>query len=383
MTGKSPETPRPRPLSVLRAHVDAIDHELLHGLARRNALVAEIAQFKRAHGVPIRDFEREREILDDRRQRAVPLGLSPEIIESMFRLVLRGSRDHQAALRAELPQDVEPRSIAIIGGRGAMGRCLAGLFGDLGHAVIIADVGTALSPEDAAAMADVVVVSVPIDVTAEVIRRVGPRVRPDGLLMDVTSVKQAPLEAMLEATEASVVGTHPLFGPSVHSLQGQRIVLCRGRGAAWYGWLCQMLKARGLAITEATPDAHDRAMAIVQVLVHFSTEVMGRTLADLGVSLEETLAYTSPVYLMELIMTARHFAQSPQLYASIQMSNPQTPQVTEAFLTAAGRLREVITAGDAETFAALYSEVADYLGPFRTQALEQSSYLIDRLVERT
>ncbi len=372
-----------RPLPVLRALIDALDHDLLRLLAQRNALVAQIAQFKREHQVPIRDYQRERDILDDRCTRATPLGLSPELIESMFRLILWGSRDRQAALKAELPLDMKPTSVAVIGGRGAMGRCMARLFGDLGHAVMVADLDTQLKPEEAAAVADVVIVSVPIDRTVEVIRRLGPLVRKDALLLDVTSIKQAPVEAMLEASGSSVVGTHPLFGPCVHSLQGQRVVLCRGRGDEWFQWLTRMLRARGLVMKEAMPEEHDRMMAIVQVLVHFSTEVMGSALARLGVGIEQTLEFTSPIYLMELLMTARHFAQSPDLYASIHMSNPQTQEVTEAFVNAAQQLQQNLADRDQKAFATLYDEVRAFFGSFTDRALAQSSFLIDRVVERT
>ncbi len=231
-------------------------------------------------------------------------------------------------------------------------------------------------------MADVVVISVPIDVTSSVIRELGPVVRDDALLMDVTSIKAAPVEAMLRATTASVVGTHPLFGPSVHSLQGQRIVITPGRGDEWQAWLEQMLRARGLTIKHATPPEHDRAMAVVQVLTHFSTEVLGKALAALGVPLEETLDYTSPVYLMELLMTARHFAQSPDLYASIQMSNPQLDDVASAFIRAAEEHKKAMIGGDHAAVTAVFDEVRTFFGPFTDQALEQSSFMIDRLVER-
>jgi chorismate mutase/prephenate dehydrogenase len=363
--------------------IDAIDREILQSLSRRYALVGEIARYKREHRLAIRDFAREAEILGDRCRRAGQLGLSPELIESLFRLVLWGSRDRQAALKAEVPLDIEPKSVAIIGGRGAMGRCLADLFGDLGHAVMVADLSTPLSSEDAAAVADVVVISVPIDATVDVVRRLGPLLRADALLADVTSVKVGPMTAMLESFAGSVVGTHPLFAPSVHSLQGQRVVLCRGRGDEWFRWLETMLHARGLVLMEATPAAHDQAMAIVQVLVHFATEVMGQTLARLKTDLGETLRFTSPVYLMELIMTARHFAQSPDLYASIQMSNPGTHEVTEAFARAAEELQRVVAEKDHDEFQRQFNEVREFFGSFTTQALEQSSYLIDRLVERT
>ena len=206
--------------------------------------------------------------------------------------------------------------------------------------------------------------------------------------MDVTSIKTAPMQAMLEYTRASVIGTHPLFGPSVHTVQGQRIVLTPAQGETkhrserWLPWLHMMLHARGLNVLETTPEAHDQAMAIVQVLTHFSTEVMGQTLANLEASVQETLAFTSPVYLMELLMTARHFAQSPELYASIQMSNSETPRVTQAFVDAAQRWRNIVVQKNRHEFCDSFAHVREHFGDFTAQALEQSSYLIDRLVER-
>jgi chorismate mutase/prephenate dehydrogenase len=374
--------PTPRPLAVLRATIDALDRDLLQIAARRMALVAEVAAVKREQGLRVRDPERERELLEDRARLADELGLPRDEIESIFRLLLRASRDHQAALRTEVPPDTEARTIAVVGGRGRIGRVLAALFGDLGHRVLVADVDTQLTPVAAAAIADVTVVSVPIEATEEVIRLVGPHVRDDALLMDVTSVKEAPVAAMLAATRASVVGTHPMFGPSVHTLQGQRVVLCRARGDAWADWVAQTFAARGLVITETSPAQHDRAMSVVQVLTHFQTQVLGLTLARLGMPLDETLRFTSPAYLLELYVAARHFAQSPELYGPIEMRNPRSGEVTTAFTAAAAELGEILAHGDQERFRAMFAEVAQFFGPFTSEALEQSSFLIDRIVER-
>ncbi|HHH31132.1 MAG TPA: bifunctional chorismate mutase/prephenate dehydrogenase [Polyangiaceae bacterium] len=373
-----------RPLAVLRALIDAVDRDMLQLLGRRMALVAEVAQSKRSTGKRIRDFEREREVLDDRRQRASQLGLSAGVIESMWRLVLWASRDKQASLRAEVPLDVEPVTVAVIGGHGGMGRLFARTFSDLGHAVMVVDLDTELTAVEAARHADVVVISVPIEVTEEVIREVGPHLRPSALLMDLTSVKAAPLQAMLESTEASVVGTHPMFGPNVHSLQGQRIVICSGRGEPWEAWLREMLRARGVEVTDAEADQHDRAMAVVQVLNHFQTQVMGLTLARLGVPVQESLRFASPAYLMELYVAGRHFVQSPALYGPIEMRNPRTADVTAAFRASAQELAQILEAKDQSAFEGIFDEVRRYYGEeFEREAAEQSSFLIDRLVERS
>ena len=362
--------------------IDALDRDLLQIMARRMALVAEVAAYKRAHGIRIRDADRERLLLEDRRTRAGSLGLPAGEIESIFRVLMRSSRDHQATLRAEIPPDEQTRTVAVIGGEGKIGALFARLFADLGHTVLVADVRTTLRPPDAAAAADVVVISVPIEDTDDVIRAVGPHVREDALLMDVTSIKEAPVAAMLEASRGSVVGTHPMFGPGVHTVQGQRVVLCRARGDEWADWVRRTLEARGLTITEATPAQHDRAMSIVQVLTHFQTQTLGLTLARLGIPLEETLVFTSPAYLLELFVTARHFAQDPGLYGSIEMRNPGTANVTTAFGNAAREIGETLANGDQAAFERMFDEVRTFFGAFTAEAVEQSSFLIDRIVER-
>ena len=375
------ENPDKGPLLELRAALDALDHELLDLLVRRMDIVAEVAARKRSHRVRIRDLARERRILEDRCARAEELGLSPDSIESVFRQLMLMSRERQAALRAEVPPDVEPKTIAIIGGEGGMGRSLNTLFSDLGHEVLSADLDTELRPEDAVATADVVIISVPIRETRDVIEQLGPRVRKDALLMDVTSIKTDPMEAMLASTEASVLGTHPMFGPGVNTYQGQRVVLCPGRGDEWLDWARQMFTARGLVITETTPAEHDSMMAIVQVLHHFKTQALGLALSRAGAPLEESLRFTSPAYLLETYVTGRHFAQAPELYGPIEMLNPDSERVITIFQQAAAELAETLADQDQAAFDRVFADVRAFFGDFTEEALEQSGFLIDRLVE--
>ncbi len=372
-----------RPIVELRGQIDALDHEILQLLAKRMHVVEELAAHKREHALRVRDVARERVLIEDRRRYAEQLGLSAEIVESLFRLIMWASRDLQASLRAEVPFDVAPKVVAVIGGHGGIGRRMAQLFTDLGHTVLVSDLDTQLSAEEAAAQAEVSLICVPIAVTEEVIRKVGPHVPEHGLLMDVTSIKQAPLEAMLAATKASVLGTHPMFGPAVHSLQGQRIVLCPGRGAEWAQWARDVFRARGLVITDAAAEEHDRAMALVQVLTHFQTQVLGLTLARLGPPLGESLKFTSPAYLMELYVAARHFGQDPALYGPIEMMNPLTQRVTETFRDAAESLGRILTQQDQAAFTEVFEEVRAFFGEFEREATEQSKFMIDRLVERS
>jgi chorismate mutase/prephenate dehydrogenase len=85
---------------------------------------------------------------------------------------------------------------------------------------------------------------------------------------------------------------------------------------------------------------------------------------------------------MELLMAARHFAQSADLYASIQMNNPETGHILDVLNQTGNELRRMVIQKDREGFRKMFSEVHDHFGDFSEQALEQSSFLIDRLVER-
>jgi chorismate mutase/prephenate dehydrogenase len=86
---------------------------------------------------------------------------------------------------------------------------------------------------------------------------------------------------------------------------------------------------------------------------------------------------------MELMLAARHFAQSADLYAGISMSNRRSEPVLAAFQQACDEVAGYVRAGDLAAFRDFFSEVSDFFGPFRDKALSESSYLIDRVVERS
>ena len=381
----SEERELPEELLDLRNQIDAIDHRMLDLLGQRKEVVAQVADVKRKNIIAIRDRKREAEILADRRELCLRLGLSNEVIESLYRVILTASRDHQAALGAEIPNDLREHTVAIIGGRGGMGSLFAKIFQDLGQDVLIADLDTKLTPQEAVRKADAVLISVPILNTIEVIKELGPHCREDGLLFDVTSTKVEPIQAMCTHSKCDVIGTHPIFGPNINTLQEQRIVLVPARlreGSEWSSWLHSCLHARGLSVLETTAEEHDRSMSIVQVLTHLSTEVLGLAMARLGVPVAETLRFASPVYLIELLMTARHFCQSADLYGAIHMANPNRSEIADTLQESLTAWRAAVDANSQDAFDALFDESHAYFGDFSERALEQSAYLIDRLVER-
>jgi chorismate mutase/prephenate dehydrogenase len=64
------------------------------------------------------------------------------------------------------------------------------------------------------------------------------------------------------------------------------------------------------------------------------------------------------------------------------MNNPETINILGALQRAGDELRDIVLSQDSEQFRKLFAEVHEHFGDFSEQALEQSSFLIDRLVER-
>jgi len=308
-------------------------------------------------------------------------GIDPELCEDVFRRLILESHKWQSAIIRE-SRGVERKKIAVVGGAGAMGSFLARFLGEQGHDVVVADVDTDVTPERAAGEADVVIVSVPIRVTEEVIRRVGPLVREDGLLMDVTSLKEAPVRTMLEASRCEVIGAHPMFAPSVGSVHRQVVALCPARGDRWPGWVRGVLLGQGGEVIECTPEEHDRAMSVIQVLRHAATIAFGRALRDLGVDIDESLRYSSPIYRLELIMTGRLFGQDPELYADLGLGNAHRREAVDALEAAVEGIAEIVRTGDRAGFVAEFEKVASYFDGFSARAMTESGALIQKLVER-
>jgi prephenate dehydrogenase len=212
--------------------------------------------------------------------------------------------------------------IALIGGRGQMGRWFQRFFTTQGLEVLVADVDTRQTPQEVARLADVVVISVPIPKVNEIVRTVAPHLRSDAALMDLTSVKQGPMTTMLANFPGEVVGTHPLFGPGAKNLVGQTVVLCPGRGERWFNWLKELLENAGARVKVTTAKEHDRLMSVVQGLAHFSLIALEMAIRELGVAPQDLEDFATPTFSTLHNLARRLFSQDAKLYACIQLQNP-------------------------------------------------------------
>jgi len=366
-------------LSSLRTKLNEVDATLLQAVAERMKLITSVATYKTERGLPTFDREREGAHLDALVDQGEKLGLDAELTRDMFAVLFGASRLAQRRAQRAV---IDPFSVGIVGGTAGMGAFMNRVFSAAGYAVEIMGAEVGPPAEEVASRNDLVIVAVPIAVTVDVIRKVAPCVRADACILDVTSIKRGPMEAMLAfaPTSVDVVGSHPMFGPSGSDFDRQKVVLCRGRGETWFPRVKRLYELFGAECIEATAEEHDRQMALIQVLVHEKTMVLGSALERLKADLARSLQFASPIYRTELSMVGRMFSQHADLYADILTQNPDSAACSHIFEQEAAFFARALAMGDRDAVTKRFREVAVFMKEFAQWAKRQSDTILRDLV---
>ena len=370
-----------RKILPLRTQIDRIDSQILCLLAQRQTQVEKVVRLKKKYHIPVYHPAREEDLISTLRSQAEGAHLDPDFMEDLYRVILRQSRVKQTHHMSH--KGVRPGArVLIVGGAGQMGHFFTTLFQKSDYSVRIL---TEQDWENAARLCrevDLVLISVPIEKTQMVIQQIAPFLDSKTILADLTSVKTRPLEKMLECHPGPVTGIHPLFGPTSGSLDKQIIIVTPGRDAENCQWLIDQLTLWGAIIVESTAQEHDKTMEIVQALRHFATFCFGQFLYERKVRLDKTLEFSSPIYRLELGMVGRLFAQDSSLYSEIIFATKERRDLLKSFITSLEAHLEMLEKNDKALFIEKFSHIAEWFGPFSEQALRESTFLIDRLIER-
>ena len=284
-------------------------------------------------------------------------------------------------------------NVGIIGGSDGLGKTLIYYFRDEFEVYITGrdhkkgrqvaeEMGVSYieSNEGLANISDILVVSVPIQYTCEVIREVAPFMKSGSLMVDVTSVKEGPSRTMEEVLPDTVeyIPTHPVFGPRTTRLDNQVIVLTADKKGKWYGKVYDYLAGKNMRIIETSAEKHDFMMSIVQVLTHFSFISTASAIEKLKVNISETEDYESPIYNLMIDMIARIVSQNPYLTYNIQSMNENGDKIRNTFADAVTELRDVINNNDEDEFVKIAIRATKNMGDI-TNALGRSDKAIGAL----
>lgn len=363
-------------LAQLRAGIDECDSQLVQLLAKRNALTSQIGAIKQEIGAPLHAPDRESLLIEARRLQAEEHNVNPDLVEDMLRRMMREAYENQQSKLACKAPELSP--VVIVGGEGAMGQLFAKQLTRSGYEIRILDRAQQADAETILTGAKLVLVSVPINALEEVVSSL-PALPNDCVLVDITSVKQAPLKVLMDKHTGPVVGLHPMFGPDISHWVKQTVVVCGGRMPEACSGLLEQLKVWGCQLVEMDAKKHDQAMQIIQVMRHLTTFVYGQFLAKQCHTLEELRSCSSPIYQLELMMVGRLFAQSPELYSDIMLAQFNDVEGLLASYQETFELTlDKLKAGDKAALIDSFSEAKHYFSGCAEQFLKQSRGLLNK-----
>ena len=259
-----------------------------------------------------------------------------------------------------------------------MGQWLCRYLAGEGFDIIVADgdkeklkevrkmpgVEVAPNSREAVGKADVIIISVPIGSFEPVIKEIGPVIRPEQIVIDVTSVKAAPVKVMHEYIKSGLIlGAHPLFGPGVTSLKDQNFVLTptNTKEKALAAKVEKYLKVRGANIKLMTPEAHDKMMAVVQGLSHFVAIVSADALAGLG-DLDEMKDVSTTTFRIFLNYIESVIGDDAPLYAAIQMEHSEMADIYKQLTASVEKFAGYVKDKDTQGFVDRMNELKKYIG---------------------
>ena len=282
----------------------------------------------------------------------------------------------------------KPR-IGLVGSQGSYGRWLRRFFEQrMGLPVLGRDPcgEVALSERQLLEAADVLVFCAPIRQTPTVIRHYVEQaagIERGQLWLDITSIKAAPVAAMLHS-QAEVVGLHPMSAaPKSATLRGRAMVVCEARLERWRPWLEAFLAASEADCVWADAEQHDRVMALVQGMVHATHIAQGAVLRELAPEvgdLDGIRPFSSVGYELDVAVTRRILAGNPAIYQDIQFENPYVAPMLERLTAHLDTLRDLVRRGDDAARDQLREQLLDqsreYVGK---PSVAEGSYAFERL----
>ena len=198
-----------------------------------------------------------------------------------------------------------------------------------------------------AALADVIVLAVPLERYETVLKPLSSLIAKDSLLIDVCSVKREPgrLVKKYLPNHSNILLTHPFFGPrsARNSLEGHGLAVTFSKGprAKQIIRLCQEF---GLEIHHMGASKHDKLMAKMHALTFF----VARTLEKMGIEDSEAANFI-PSYQMLLDLSGFSKGSSPDLLRTVQQGNPYAKEARKRLLDTFHEVEAEFSVGSTET----------------------------------
>jgi len=286
--------------------------------------------------------------------------------------------------------------IAILGA-GKMGTWFAKFFLEQGYSIVVADrkkertekVKNELSIEiadfaDAAEKADWILICVSIKATAAVVKKISPVLRTGQIVMDIASMKKEPMRIMHEQIKnATILGTHPVFGPGSGGVEHKAFILTPTNPAEekFATIFKHWLEEREARVFIMTPEKHDELMSVVLGFTHFLGLAACDTLIEQP-NYPETKTVAGTTYRMLFTLAESAALENPELFATLQLNLPMVREIESEFMLKAQEWLNIINRKDQAAIISKLEELKARLAK-TSEDYEKSYKTMYKMLEAT
>lgn len=356
-------------LEELRERLSAVDRQIIELAAERQSIVAEIGRDKLKSGRATRDFQREKQVLDNARAVAVGSGLPPDLAEEILQALIRSSLTSQEQARVAASGRGGGQRALVIGGAGKMGRWFADFLESQGFAVDIADpqgpvegFGFVADWRDPVPDHELIIVSAPLAVSGQILESLA-ELRPAGTVFDIGSLKSPLRQGLRKLAEAgcSVTSVHPMFGPDTRLLSGRHVIFMDVGSPEATAHVRELFDSTMAEQIDMDLEDHDRLVAYVLGLSHALNIAFFTALAESGEAAPKLAKLSSTTFDAQLAVASRVAQENPHLYFEIQALNDYNDAALAALSAAVERVVGLVRSGDEAGFVSLMESGMGYL----------------------
>jgi chorismate mutase/prephenate dehydrogenase len=351
----------PAELLELRNRLDEIDSGIVDLIAERQAVVTTIGEHKLKTGLPLRHYEREREVIERGVARAESLGLSGSVARDILQTLIHHSLSNQETHKLVSSGHGLGRRALVIGGLGRMGEWMARYLDMLGYGVDVADRVERETPfnrvDDWEALVhdyDLIVVAVPLRPSNDILLRLA-ELEPECLVFDIGSLK-SPMREGLDAMRRKgcrVCSVHPMFGPNEIGLSGRHILFVDVGDRQATAEARALFAHTAADCVELSLEEHDEVMAWVLGLSHLVNIAFAGALARSGERVPLLKKISSSTFNAQLKVATQVVSENPHLYYEIQQGNVNTAEVSEQFKRVLDELVAAVAGADEAVFTSV------------------------------
>ena len=323
----------------LRRRLDEIDTGIIDLIAERQAVVTTIAKHKLKTGLPLRHYEREREVIDRGVARAESRGLPGSVARDILETLIHHSLSKQETHKLAQSDHGQGQRALVIGGLGRMGVWMSHYLDMVGYSVDVADLAEGETPftrvDDWQLVAhdyDLIVVAVPLRPSNDILLQLA-EIRPKCLVFDIGSLK-SPMREGLDAMRTSgcrVCSVHPMFGPDEIGLSGRHILFVDVGDPQAVSEARELFSHTAADCVELSLEEHDEVMAWVLGLSHLVNIAFAGALAQSGEAVPLLKQISSSTFSAQLSVATQVVSENPHLYYEIQQGNENTAEVSRQF----------------------------------------------------